>query len=127
MSFEAEMIIPEAGEDDLNQSAQAKTTFLRYSVTLAYRVDENMPSLGSLELIREVLEHITKQDAPKKLNFPHTAKTWRKSILKGRSTTGFISTDDQGGTALSNCAKTGLAGVRNPFCQKTCHARFYPR
>src|SRR3954462_13206422 len=33
MSFDAEMIIPATGRDDLGQQAEASITFLRYSVT----------------------------------------------------------------------------------------------
>src|SRR5437660_8432577 len=35
MSFEAEMIVPREGLDDLGQKAIAATTFLRYHITLA--------------------------------------------------------------------------------------------
>src|SRR6476620_6700799 len=55
MAFEAEMIIPRTGFDDLVQQADASITFLRYSVILAYRVDENFRSPGSLELLKEEL------------------------------------------------------------------------
>ena len=40
MSFVAEMIIPQKGWDDLGQKAEATMTFLQYSVTIAYRVEE---------------------------------------------------------------------------------------
>src|SRR5712691_4326188 len=40
MSFEAEMIVPRVGLDDLGQEARASITFLRYAVSLAYRVDD---------------------------------------------------------------------------------------
>jgi predicted ATPase len=92
MSFEAEMIVPTKGIDDLGQAAKAKTTFLRYSVTLAYRSDNNLRSLGSLELIKEELLHINLSDASEHLLFPHTA-TWRKSALQGKRTSEFISTE----------------------------------
>jgi predicted ATPase len=57
MSFEAEMIVPGKGVDDLGQKAEATITFLRYSVALAYRIDESLPALGTLELVQEKLEH----------------------------------------------------------------------
>jgi len=50
MSFQAEMIIPSEGIDDLGQKTEAGITFLRYIVVLAYRVDKGLPSFGSLEL-----------------------------------------------------------------------------
>lgn len=39
MSFEAEMIVPLEAQDDRGQQAEASITFLRYSLTLAYRED----------------------------------------------------------------------------------------
>jgi predicted ATPase len=42
MSFEAEMIVPHEGWDDLGQKAEASITFLRYSVALAYRSDDSL-------------------------------------------------------------------------------------
>ena len=43
ISFTAEMIIPDEGIDDLGQEAKATFTFLRYSLDLAYRVEERLP------------------------------------------------------------------------------------
>lgn len=82
MSFEAEMIVPGEGVDDLGQTARASITFLRYSIELAYRQDDSLRSLGSLELLKEELVHINLGDAPKHLLFNHKAKTWRKSAVK---------------------------------------------
>ncbi|MFQ6035982.1 MAG: AAA family ATPase, partial [Sedimentisphaerales bacterium] len=53
MSFEAEMIIPREGSDDLGQKAKATITFLRYSIVLAYRKDPTIARFGSLELLKE--------------------------------------------------------------------------
>ncbi|MBD1928598.1 AAA family ATPase [Trichocoleus sp. FACHB-90] len=91
MSFEAEMIVPEDGVDDLGQQAQASITFLRYSITLAYRSDDGLRSLGSLEILKEELVHINLGDATKHLLFNHKP-SWRKSAIKGRRTSKFIST-----------------------------------
>ena len=92
MSFEAEMIVPEEGVDDLGQEAKASITFLRYSLTLAYRSEDSLRSLGSLEIIKEELVHINLGDARKNLLFPHSVE-WRKSAVKGRRTSPFISTE----------------------------------
>lgn len=95
MSFEAEMIVPERGSDDLGQNAEASITFLRYSITLAYRVDINSSrSLGLLELLKEELVHINVGDAVNHLLFPHKL-VWRKSAVKGRRTSSFISTEEK--------------------------------
>src|SRR5579872_2831297 len=97
MSFEAEMIVPSEGSDDLGQEARASITFLRYSVTIAYRTDENRRSLGSLELLKEELVHITLGDASKHLLFPHNAAQWRRSAVRGqRRVPYFISTEGEG-------------------------------
>ncbi len=110
MSFEAEMIIPQEGKDDLGQSARASITFLRYTVVLAYRVDENLPSLGSLELVQEGLGHIKLGDAPKHLLFDHQPRTWRKSVLQGRRTTPFIATKIQGKDRIITLSQDRISG-----------------
>ena len=93
MSFEAEMIIPGDGADDLGQKAKATTTFLRYSVALAYRDDSNLGSLGPLELLKEELVHIRLREANKHLLFPHKVSGWRRTAVVGRrSGSEFIST-----------------------------------
>lgn len=96
MSFEAEMIVPSEGEDDLGQKAKATNTFLRYSLKLACRKDEDLGSLGSLEVLKEELDYFTVTDAPKNLSFPHTP-SWRASAISGkRKGKQFISTEGEG-------------------------------
>jgi len=91
MFFEAEMIVPPRGEDDLGQEAKAGITFLRYRLKLGYRQDERS-SIGGIEILQEELTHITQGDAKKNLSFPH-AKNWRSSVVLGRRAGGsFIST-----------------------------------
>ncbi len=95
MSFEAEMIVPSEGKDDLGENAKATTTFLRYSLTVAYRKDENLGSLGSLEILREHLTYLKKGDAPKHLLFVHKL-AWRNSAIRGqRAGKDYISTGEQ--------------------------------
>ena len=94
ISFTAEMIVPEEGLDDLGQEAKASITFLRYSLELAYRVDERLPFSGSFELVKESLEHIKLGEAWRRLRFHHSAKDWRNSVVKGRRSAPFISTVD---------------------------------
>src|SRR5262249_51393392 len=71
MSFEAEMIVPPKGFDDLGQEATASITFLCYSLKLAYKPEDSRRSLGQLEILREELTYITHEDASKHLLFPH--------------------------------------------------------
>jgi predicted ATPase len=109
MSFEAEMIIPKEGIDDLGQPAKATITSLRYALTLAYRMDETLASLGgSLELIEERLERIGWQDNLKYLKFPHKP-AWRKSVLQGRRATSFISTNENQIIRLNQDGSKGRA------------------
>ncbi|MBU4013952.1 MAG: AAA family ATPase [Proteobacteria bacterium] len=112
ISFEAEIIIPEQGIDDLGQKAEASITFLRYIVTIAYRDDNSLPSLGSLELVREELDRINLQDASKHLKFPHKAGLWRKSVIKGKRALPFISTENSGKQKDSSIIKLIQDGIQ---------------
>ncbi|MEW6368337.1 MAG: AAA family ATPase [Acidobacteriota bacterium] len=109
ISFEAEMIVPYEAWDDLGQKARASITFLRYSLTLAYRPDNGIGSLGSLELRREELEHINLGDAPQHLRFEHEP-SWRKSAVKGRRTSPFVSTRDKEGGRVIELHQDGTHG-----------------
>jgi len=94
MSFEADMIIPEQGLDDLGQEANASATFVRYSVAVRYRDDDSRPSLGPLELTREELSYIKRGETSKHLLFP-SSETWREATIRGRRwVPHYISTDD---------------------------------
>lgn len=96
MTFDAEMIVPKTGVDDLGQMAEASITFLRYSLTLAYRADDSKRAFGSLELVKEELTHITLGEAKKHLLFPHKPE-WFKSAVRGqRRVPFFISTEGEG-------------------------------
>ena len=97
ISFTAEMIIPDEGIDDLGQEAKATFTFLRYSLDLAYRVEERLPFSGSFELVKESLEHIRLGEASRHLRFHHSAKDWRNSVVKGRRAAPFVSTVEHEG------------------------------
>ncbi len=112
MSFEAEMIVPVQGVDDLGQIAKAKTTFLRYSITLAYISDHSLHSLGSLKIIKEELLHIKQSAASEHLRFPLKVKTWRDSVLQGRRASGFISTetDDVSHVVTIKLHQDGVSG-----------------
>ena len=122
MSFEAEMIVPYEGWDDLGQKAEATITFLQYSVTIAYRTDNHaLKSLGSLELLKEELVRITQGEASRRLLFPHKLK-WRKSAVKGRRSSPFISTEGEGEDRVIKLHQDGQGGrtLRRP-------ARHLPR
>lgn len=112
MSFEAEMIVPQKAWDDLGQEAKARITFLRYSLTLAYREGESRLSQGSLELLKEQLVHINIGEAGKHLVFPHSVKSWRGSAVVGRRAgKEFISTEREGEKLSIRRHQDGSGGI----------------
>jgi predicted ATPase len=92
LTLEAEMIIPGKGEDDLGQPAEAKITFLNYKLTLGYEEETTLSTVSRLVIRHESLTHINRGEAKKRLGFPH-ATEWRKSVITGRRTVNFISTE----------------------------------
>ena len=96
MSFEADMIIPAHGIDDLGQDAKAAITFVTYKVVLGYR--EN--GAGPLELKSESLDLIPQADASQKVGFP-CLPAWLKSAVVGQRRAPLIrTTDSQSGCAV---------------------------
>ncbi|NJL26465.1 MAG: AAA family ATPase [Thermoanaerobaculia bacterium] len=85
IGFEAEMLVPRQGTDDLGQEAKASMTFLRYELVL-----ELAPH--GLTIRKETLHHITKGEARRHLPFPHS-RAWRESVVDGRRTAPYISTE----------------------------------
>ena len=96
MSFEAEMVIPKSGRDDLGQEAKATTTFVRYVLELRYverDLEKNLPS--KIEISREELSYIKAGEVKKALGFRASA-AWIKSAISGvRYTSFYISTSGQ--------------------------------
>lgn len=110
MSFEAEMIVPERGEDDLGQEAKASMTFLRYKLILSYRPDD-----GGLEIQHEELVHINKGEANRNILFPHSAE-WLNSAVLGKRSSSFISTviDGSGSVVIYLHQDRGEKGSGKP-------------
>ena len=107
MTFEAEMIIPEHGTDDLGQEAEASATFVQYAVTLRNKRDEGAIAPGTLELVKEELKHITLRDAPQHLLFKHS-RAWRdKAVKNERRTPKYISTEGDGVERVINVHQDG--------------------
>jgi predicted ATPase len=109
MSFEAEMIVPSEGVGDLGEKVKATTTFLRYSLTLAYKKDENVGSLGSLEILKEHLTYLRKGDAPELLLFGH-APNWLNSVIIGKRGKDYISTEGQDEDSIIKLHQDGRHG-----------------
>lgn len=90
MTLEAEMLIPASGVDDLGQEARAAITFLKYRLILGL-----VPA--GLCIRHEELTHITLGEARGHLPFLHSP-AWRRSVVDGRRTSPFISTEHRDGT-----------------------------
>ena len=115
MRFAAEFLIPEEGEDELGQAAKASMTFLQYELELRYRQDEAVRTMGALQIVRERMVHINRSKARNRLGFPHK-KSWRDSVVKGRRTSPYISTENEGEgepvVSLHTDSVAGLGGGR---------------
>lgn len=92
LKLKAEMVISERGEDDLGQPATAKITFLSYELELGYEEETILSTVSRLVIQKESLTHINRGEAKNRLGFPHT-KEWRDSVILGRRTVDFISTE----------------------------------
>jgi predicted ATPase len=88
LSLLAEMLVKEQGVDDLGQAATAAITFVRYEITLALEGHH-------IVLRKEQLDRINLGEAYKHLPFPHKP-AWRKSVVSGRRTSPFLSTESEG-------------------------------
>jgi predicted ATPase len=97
IKIEAEMLVPGEGSDYLDQPAEAKTTFLVYRVELRYRSGDGNTTRPRVELAAESLEYVRRTEARAHLPFEHSG-AWRESVVKGRRTSPYISTDTQEGS-----------------------------
>ncbi len=118
MTFEAEMIVPPEGIDDLGQPAAASITFLCYRLKLGYRTDETLSLPDSLEILHEELAHINVGDAARHLHFPHSL-AWRRSVVKGRRVGDFISTQEKEGKRIIKLHQEGTAGRPREYLAAT--------
>ncbi len=118
ITFEAEMIVPPSGVDDLGQEAKASITFLQYGVEIVRKSTESDGLRPQLEITREELNYVSMGDAMKHLPFKSSPK-WKKSVVKGRRTSKFISTtrSDSGNTVRLH--QEGRAGRTKEFRAST--------
>lgn len=93
INFQVEMIIPKEGLDDFGQKAEATSTFLKYSITLAYRKDEKFSNLGGLEILYEELVRVKGLKAKNELILA-TSDDWYNSVVERFRNTPYISTGD---------------------------------
>lgn len=91
MSFEAEIIIPKEVVDILGKKIKAPRTFVRYFLELGYKKDDNSHSLARLEVLKEELKGINKNNDNLNLDFlfHHLAETpqFSENIFIPTSTT----------------------------------------
>ena len=82
-------------------------------VSLAYRESNDSLAPGVLEIVKEELVHVAQRDAPRHLLFPHSAKDWRKSVVRGRrSARYFISTEGEGESRVIKLHQDGGSSGR---------------
>ena len=110
MRFEAEMILPKHGLDDLGQHVDASITLARYVLRLGLRdLESSHADTGPLEVLEETLVPMRLRDASEHILFP-VKKEWRESVLIGRRTSDFISTEPQDGQAIVRMHQDGRQG-----------------
>ncbi len=88
LEFEAEMIVPETGADDLGQVAAAQTTFLQYKLVLRHRPSGPVQLGDGFELITEELTSFRSQELAGLIQFPHSAE-WGRTAAVHRDTPRF--------------------------------------
>ncbi len=89
MWFEADMIVPREGHDDLGQRATATSMFLRYTLRLKYRTNGHYQD--RIEILEERLTHLKQKEAKESLGFYFTME-WFKSIKFSTRESAFIAT-----------------------------------
>jgi hypothetical protein len=113
MSFEAEMVIPKIGQDDLGQEARATTTFVRYALELHYigrDAKENLPA--RIEIAREELSYVKAGEVKRALGFP-ASPSWIKTAVSGvRYTSFYISTSGESQNRTISMHQDGGGGGR---------------
>jgi predicted ATPase len=85
-------------------------TYLQYELELRYRPDPSIKGMGSIEIVRESLVHINKSEAAARLCFPHR-KAWRDSVVTGRRTSPYISTEMEGGVSIVSLHADSVKGL----------------
>lgn len=112
MTFQAEMIIPAVGTDDLGQQAEASSTFVEYTLSLRYKQDESARALGSLEILKEELKHFTLGESARHLPF-EPSRNWRgRAITNKRRTPRYISTEGEGADRVISVHQDGGSSGR---------------
>lgn len=118
MRFVAEMIVPQKGVDQLGLSVEARTTFLRYTLELAF-VPSGPDQLGDrLELVMEELTYVKPADHTRALPFS-PSDAWVKSAIISQDNrpkrSPYISTDvDKSGARVVYMHADGNTHKKTP-------------
>jgi len=134
MQFVADMIIPLTGTDDLGQEADASITTVRYELVLNYRQGDGLATQGLIEVTKEELRPIPLSEARSTMRFttldtpsgtrPQLARNraWQDSVISGRRTVPFISTEGSDEQRIINFHQDG-GSSGNPFKLKASQLR----
>lgn len=99
MTFDVEMLVPPDARDDLNQTARASITQLRYRLALGFEPGDLVSQPDRLVVEHESLTYENIGDAKRFLPFLaddwSKSKAWRASAVTGRRTSPFISTEER--------------------------------
>lgn len=117
MRFAAEMLVPDAVEDDFGRPATPSSTLLRYELALTLAPPRSPGDAGRLVLASEALHPINKGDAHRHLRFRHSAQHFREATVRNvRSGGPFISTEPlaRGGHAVRVHGDGGHPGLLEP-------------
>lgn len=109
MRFSAEMIVPRAVLDDFGVEAEASISTIRYEVAFRLNVEERP---DRLELVEERLDAIPITRA-RRLRF-RASKGFRDTVVGGRRTTPFVSTEQGSGDPVITVHQEGHGGRRVP-------------
>lgn len=121
MQFIADMIIPATGTDDLGQEAKASITTVRYELVLNYRQGDGLTTQGLVEITKEELQPITLTEARSTMRFSTfdslppakrrllriQEQEWQNSVIRGRRTVEFISTEGDDDNRIINFHQDG--------------------
>lgn len=110
MTFDAEMIIPPEGVDDLGQPAVATATFLRYKVELGFR-PSRIDSGDPLELLEERLEPISWADSDQPFRFPHGPEWFGTAVQTSKLKSAFIWTEGSAPKRIFQQFEGGAIGL----------------
>jgi predicted ATPase len=109
MRFEAWMVTPKEGIDDLRQKVTASNTLLKYELQLGYRGER--ADEGPLEIRLERLRHIVAGEAHEMIRFENSVKGWRDEVVvanrRSKLGNGFIETGENGTIRVHQDQKAG--------------------